>query len=579
MPGNQLRAKTVIRFGSFEADLHTQELRKRGILLRLPGQSFQVLQMLLERGGGLVTREELRAARWPSDTFVDFDHGLHAAVSRLREVLGDSAESPNLVETLPRRGYRFIGKLKPKVGSPAVAVTPSIAVLPFANLSGDRENEYFSDGLSEEIINHLTRGRGLKVIARTSAFAFKGRQQDIRKIAQALGVTHVLQGSVRRAGSRVRVIAQLIVAADCSHLWSERYDREMADIFVIQDEIAQAISSALQVQFSGITRPDTPQLPAYDAYLKARYCVATFTRESLTRSRDFYERSIALDPGFVEARSGLAVAILTSVLPGLSPAHEAMPLVRAAAQSALDLDPASQEAHGVLGMIASVYELDWKEAERQFKMAMTREPVPTYVRWYCSMYLLLVGRLRESADQCVCGLKDDPLSFMGRFHYAAALLAAGNEAVGEAELRELCALHPNLYQPFYLLGLHQSLRGLHAEARATAEKAYTLAPWNTGTTGLFAGTLMRAGERCHAEELLQNLLPGDRYGTPLGLLVYSVMCSDIEQPAKWAWKVLEQRDARLIFVIALLRSPSHRVLQSSGSWSALAARLDIRLPV
>lgn len=405
------------------------------------------------------------------------------------------------------------------------------------------------------------------------------KQEDIREIAAALAVTNVLEGSVRRAGSRVRVVAQLVAAADGSHLWSERYDREMADIFAIQDEIAEAISSALQVKFSGISTPYTPLLPAYDAYLKARYCLATFTRESLARSRDFYQRSIALDPGFVGARSGLAVAIFTSVLPGLSPAREAVPLARAAAQSALDLDPASQEAHGVLGMIASVYELDWKEAERQFKMAMTREPVPIDVRWYHSMYLLLLGRLRESADQCISGLKDGPLNFMGHFHYAAALLATGDDAAGDVELRELCELHPNLYQSFYLLALSQSLRGLHAEARATAENAYTLAPWNTGTTGLLAGALMRAGERCRAEELLQSLLPGDRYGTPLGLLVYSLVCLEIEPAANWAWKVLEQRDPRLIFIMALLRSPSHSLLRSSGSWSALAARLNIPLQV
>jgi len=531
--------------------------------------------MLLERPGEVVLREEIRGKLWPGSTVVEFDHSINAAVRRLRDALRESADKPRYIETLPRRGYRFIGEVRAAAGSPKAVIAPSIAVLPFMDLSGDKENEYFSDGLAEEIINNLTRTAGLKVIARTSAFAFKGKQEDIRKIAAALDVTNVLEGSVRRSGSRVRVVAQLIAAADGSHLWSERYDREMADIFAIQDEIAEAISSALQVRFSGAARPHTPQVPAYDAYLKARYCAAAFTRESLARSREFYERSIALDPGFVEARSGLAVAIFTSAFPGLSPAQEAMPLARAAAQSALDLDPASQEAHGVLGMIASAYELDWKEAERQFKLAMAREPVPTYVRWYCAMHLLLVGRMREAAEQCIRGLKDDPLSFMGRFHYAAALLGAGNDDAGEAELRELCAIHPNLYQPFYLLGLSQSLRGLHAEARATAETAYILAPWNTGTTGLFAGALMRAGERRRAEELLENLLPGDRYGAPLGLLVHFVMCSEIEQAASWAWKVFEQRDPRLIFIVGLLRSPSHSLLRSSDSWSALAARLDL----
>ena len=576
--GGSAEPKSNLCFGPFELDLRRGELRKKGRRIRLQEQPFQILRMVLESPGEVVSREENRKRLWPDETVVEFDHSINAAIKRLRDALRDSADNPRYIKTLARRGYRFIGQLKPAPASPGVAITPSIAVLPFANLSGDKENEYFSDGLAEEILNNLARASGLKVIARTSAFAFKGKQEDIRKIAAALGVTNVLEGSVRRAGGRIRVVAQLIAAADGSHLWSERYDREMADIFAIQDEIARAISTALEVQFSAV-KLYRPQLPAYEAYLKARYCVAAFTRESLPLSKDFYERSIALDPGFVEARSGLAVAIIASVLPGLSPAREAMPQARAAAQSALDLDPHSEEAHGALGMIASGYELDRKEAEHQFQIATAREPVPTYVRWYYSMYLLLAGRPRESAEQCLRGLKDDPLSFMGHFHYAAALLAAGNDEAGEAELRELCAIHSNLYQPYYLLGLSQSLRGLHAEALTTAENAYALAPWHTGTTGLFAGALLRAGKRRHAEELLEKLLPEDRYGTPFGLLVHSLACAEIEPAANWAWKVLEQRDPRLIFITGLLRSPSHGLLWSSGSWSALAARLGIPLQV
>jgi TolB-like protein len=569
----------AIRFGQFELDVRAGELHKGGTRIRLPDQPLQVLLMLLERPGEVVLREEIRSRLWAGSTVVEFDHGINAAVRRLRDALRESAERPRYVETLPRRGYRFICQVEPAAASPRAAIAPSIAVLPFADLSGDKENEYFSDGLAEEIINHLTRASGLKVIARTSAFAFKGKQEDVRKIAAALNVTNILEGSVRRAGSRLRVIAQLISAVDGSHLWSERYDREMADIFAIQDEIAEAISSELQVQFSGVSRAYTPKLAAYDAYLKARHCWAAFTRESLASSREFYERSIALDPRFVEARSGLAVAIFTSVLPGLAPAHETIPLARAAARSALEIDPASQEAHGVLGWIAASYEFDWREAEHRFKMAMTREPVPLSVRWYYAMYLLLVGRVRDSVDQCLGGLKDDPLSFTGRFHYAAALLGAGDDDSGEAELRELSVLHPNLYQPFYLLSLSQSLRGSHADALAAARNAYTLGPWHTGTTGIFAGALMRAGEHRQAEELLRNLLPSDRYGTPFGLLAYFVMCSEIEQAANWAWKVFEQRDPRLIFIVGLLRSPSRSLLRSSGTWPALAARLDVPLTV
>jgi tetratricopeptide (TPR) repeat protein len=240
--------------------------------------------------------------------------------------------------------------------------------------------------------------------------------------------------------------------------------------------------------------PLPPELIVTQDGVKARYCVAAFTRESLARSRDFFERAIALDPGFEPAHSGLASSIFTSVLPGLLPAREAMPLAQAAARKALVLNPASPEAHAALGFVAAVYELDWEEAERRFRQAISREPVSSVVRWHYAFYLLLMGRHSESAEQCVRGLKDDPLGFMGRFHYAGALLAAGNVEPGEAQLRELCELHPNLYQSFYLLGLSQSLRGLHGEALDAAEQAYSLAPWNTGAMGLLAGALSRAGE-------------------------------------------------------------------------------------
>jgi len=574
---SRARAASNIRFGPFELDIRAGELRKEGRSIRLQEQPFQILRMLLESPGDVVPREEIRRRLWANGTVVEFEHSIHAAVKRLRDALRDSAEKPRYVETMARRGYRFICPVETFDSKPVGAVDQrSIAVLPFADMSGDKENEYFSDGLAEEIINKLTHVTGLKVIARTSAFAFKGKHEDIRKIAAALGVTTILEGSVRRAGNRVRIIAQLINAVEGSHVWAERYDREMADIFAIQDEIAQAIASTLRLQLCGISSAYTPPLPAYEAYLKARHCMAAFTRESLERGREFYERVLALDSGFAPAHTGLAVYFVSSVLTGLSPAHQAMPLGRAAAQRGLDLDPMSREAHAMLGVIAALYDVDWKDAERWFRPAIAGEPVPPLVRsFYAFAYLLPMGRPRESAEECKRGLEDDPLNFNVRFRYAAALLAAGSDEAGEAELLEVCALHPNLYQPFYLLGLSRGLRGQHAEALAAAESAYSRASWNTGATGLLAGALRRAGQERRAEELLQKLLPGDRYGTPLGLLLVHLMCSEMNQAADWAWKVFEERDPRLITVIALLRAPSGNAFLSDSRWSALASTLNV----
>src|SRR5262249_53773949 len=242
----------------------------------------------------------------------------------------------------------------------------SIAVLPFTNISGDSDNEYFSDGLAAELINELAHVPGLKVVAQTSSFAFKGRHEDIRTIAHALGVANIVEGSVRRAGRRVRISAQLIATNDGTHLWSERYDREMADIFAVQDEIARAIATALRVQLSSTLKRYVPRLAAYEAYLKARHCLAAFTRESLPRSRALFEEAVVLDADFAAAHSGLAMALVSLALPGIMAAHTAMPLARAAAISALGIDPASQEAHAVLGMVAALHDFDWNEAEGRF---------------------------------------------------------------------------------------------------------------------------------------------------------------------------------------------------------------------
>src|SRR6267378_2033196 len=223
-----------VRFGQFEIDEKTRELRKDGTKIRLQEQPLQILQILLEHPGELVAREELRKRVWPTDTFVDFDHGINNAIKRLRESLGDTGETPRYIETLPRRGYRFLHAVA--TTSPEV----SIAVLPFLSLSADPENEIFADGMCEEIISSLAQLKNLHVTARTSSFAFKGKHVDLRVIGEQLNVRTVLEGSVRKSGKRLRITAQLVNAADGYHLWSETYDRDMKDVFAIQEEIAKS---------------------------------------------------------------------------------------------------------------------------------------------------------------------------------------------------------------------------------------------------------------------------------------------------------------------------------------------------
>lgn len=283
-----------------------------------------------------------------------------------------------------------------------------------------------------------------------------------------------------------------------------------------------------------------------------------------------------MDADFALAHSGLAMALIALVLPGIASAHTAMPLAHAAAKRALDLDSASQEAHAVLGMVAALYAYDWSETERRFRLAIAREPVPAYVRWFYSFsYLLPMGRTREAVQQCLRGLQDDPLNFMGGFHYAGALLGGGNADAGEAHLRQLSEVHSSLYQPYYLLSLSQAVRGLHEEALTAGEKAYSLAPWSTTTTGLFGGLLKYAGVASRADELRDELLQGDRYGAAMALSLFHVACSEMGQGADWAEKAIAERDPRIIFLMGLVRAFRPEILCLDDRWSAITRTLGI----
>ena len=439
---------------------------------------------------------------------------------------------------------------------------PSIAVLPFANLSADKENEYFSDGLAEEIINALTQIPGLKVTARTSAFAFRGKEQDIRKIAEALDVRTVLEGSVRRAGNRIRVTAQLINAADGYHLWSERYDRELADVFAVQDEIAAAIAKALQVKLAGESvgrRRYTPSLPCYEAYLRALHESQKLTPDAMARSKEWYERAIALDPGFALAHSMFGFHFAQLANYGLLPAHEAMPLVRNEARKALAIDPSLPEGHATLGLVAGLYDYDWQEAARRFELAMAGDPVPSQVRRYYALYYLLpVGRAEEAVEECTRALQEDPLDLSGRLRLAQCLQAAGRPDEASSELRRVLELDENLWFTHFIWAYEQLREGRLADAITHADTASTLAPWSPSAKGLLAGVCKANGDIARSEELLEKLRPGRAYGTPLALATFHLACSEIEACADWTERAIAERHPAIFF---FLRAHAHALLE------------------
>ena len=381
------KAPSTKRFGSFEVDLRARELRKGGVRIRLQSQPFEILAAMLERPGEVVTREELRQRLWPAGTFVDFEHSLNAAIKRLRLALGDDADNPRFVETLHRRGYRFIAALDGSlesgtpfndvrlVGRPYAkmrrdAATVRLAVLPFANVGGDSAQEYFSDGLTEEMITQIGRlcpGR-LGVIARTSSMLFKNTPKSACEIGRDLSVDYLLEGSVRREGERVRITAQLIELPSEVHLWAETYDRSIGESLIVQTDVAAHIARSLAMelvpdQVDVIGRSTSRRTEAYQAYLKGRYHWNRATLDGATTALSYYARALEIDPQFAAAHAATARARVALVNHSIGPGRTSLEQARESALQAIQLDPGVSDAHVALAEVRRTLEWNWRVAE------------------------------------------------------------------------------------------------------------------------------------------------------------------------------------------------------------------------
>src|SRR5215470_392810 len=389
---------TLVRFANCEVDLPAGEIRKAGIRIHIQHQPFRILEALLERPGEVVTREELRSRIWPNESFGDFDQALNIAVTKLRNALGDSAERPRFIETLPRRGYRFIADVQQPPASASIVGKKMLVVLPFDNLNGDPGQEYFVDGLTEELIAQLGQlnPKRLGVIARTSAVQYKATKKSIREIAKELNVEYVLEGSVRREGERVRITAQLIQVVDQTHLWSQSYDREMRDILGVQQDVARHVGRAMAFELfpehPGPRIPAVTDPAAHEALLRGRFYWGQRSEEAVKKAIEFFEQALALDPRLAPAYSGLAdCSTLLCWFGALTP-NEAGPRAGDAAKRALELDATQSEAHASLALVHYWYEWDWARAEDEFRRAIALNPSYAAAHHWYSAYLTSLGR-------------------------------------------------------------------------------------------------------------------------------------------------------------------------------------------
>jgi serine/threonine protein kinase/Flp pilus assembly protein TadD len=504
---------------------------------------------------------------------------LSAVVRDEPRPLQASPEIARLVTRCLRKspGERFQSMAEIRVALEAISgkreeSQPSIAVLPFANMSREADDEYFSDGLAEEIINALTQVSGLKVIARTSAFAFKGKNEDIRKIAETLGVTNVLEGSVRRAGKRLRVTAQLIHAADGTHLWSQRYDREMTDVFEVQDEISAAITTALKGTLApkpANVRPHEPNLPAYEAFLKGKYEEQKYSPEAYARAEEHFKQAIALDPDWAAPHSYLGVLYFRMGLADRRPISEVAPLARAEARRALELMPSEPVAHALLGVVAGMYDFEWRLAEEHFKLARASESLPPAVHdAYATYYLIPLGRFAEAIQERKKAIAQDPLNPLWHSRQAMTFLYAemNEDAITEAsKTLELDATNSIAH---WVIGHSALMQGKPAEALESAEEVFRLAPWAPWVPGFLAGVLAQAGQRQRAEEIIAPF----RETMPVTMATYYLYCSEIDAAIDWYERAIEQRHP-----LAVLNASMgyYKPLRAHPRWPKLAKMMNL----
>jgi TolB-like protein/Tfp pilus assembly protein PilF len=420
---------------------------------------------------------------------------------------------------------------------------PSIAVLPFANMSPDKDNEYFSDGLAEEILNLLAKIPGLKVIARTSSFAFRGKEQDITKIAETLRVRNILEGSVRKSGNRIRVTVQLIEAVRGSHLWSERYDRDLTDVFAVQDEIGQAISEALKVQLAPRTKP--VDIEAWQNYLKGMYHLLRLTPESLAKAEKCLEQALAIDPAFARAYTLLAGYYLIQPIIGIRTTAEVAPLVKSAIEKALAIDPADIDAHSWLAYVAAIVDYDWKAAGKHHRQALALEPVQPLLRYsYAMHYLAPLGRFPEAIEQCRLALESDPLSMNVHFAMAYSMYCAGQYMEAIECARRALEIDANIHLVWFALGMAQFQAGSAGEAITSFKRSAELAPWWHVAAWALAASYHVAGDYEQSQDWVRRLSRTDSYGAA----GYFCLTGDVDAMCEALDGAYQRRDPHLYMV-------------------------------
>lgn len=536
----------VVRFGTFELDIADRELRKGGVPVKLQSQPFQLLALLVSRQRQVVSREEIRRALWGAETFVDFDQSINFCVNKLRDALDDDPQRPQCIETVPRKGYRFVAAIvEPDLESPSRENAPrrrprwlllagvalalvaialaartavlyrletkpitSLAVLPLENLSHDAEQEYFADGMTDDLITDLAKISALRVISRTSVMQYKGTKKTIAQIVRELNVDAVLEGTVTRDQGRVRITAQLIQGTPERHLWADKYEGSLSDVLDLQDAVAKAVADEIQIKLTQkeqemLTAHRAVNPAAYEMYLKGRHLWEISGEENLKRSKEYFEQAIDEDPGYALAWSGLADTYDRLASWGVLSRQEAGPRARAAAQKALELDSSLVNPLVTLAGVKMNLEWDWAGTERLCRQAIAMSPNSGEAHSAYAIYLAEVGRTEEAIAEARKAHEAEPLSDVIADNVVWNLYLARRYSEAESEWHKQFGSVP---QGDYVLASVYLQEGRQREAIVELKKG-AAQPWAGALELMYLGhALGITGARAEGEQVLQQML-------------------------------------------------------------------------
>jgi TolB-like protein/DNA-binding winged helix-turn-helix (wHTH) protein/Flp pilus assembly protein TadD len=636
-----------MRFGTYEVSLQSGEVRKAGLRIRVQQQPMKLLEILLERPGEVVTREELRGRVWPSESFGDFDQALNIAIAKLRSALGDSAENPRLIETLPKRGYRFIADVsvvdadaRPKrpesvagnlpgtksghrvqdAGLTIATVAPkrqlwptrrvivalalvlslslailavwlfrsrgraptgirSLAVLPLDNLSGDASQNYFADGMTDELITDLAQISALRVISRTSVMVYKGARKPLPQIARELNVDAVVEGTVLRSGDQVRITAQLIEASTDKHLWSQSYEGELRDTLALQNRVARAIADQIRINLTpqeqaALKNVTVVNPEGYESYLKGRYFWNKRTADGLKVALAYFNQAIEEDPKYARAYSGLAdtYALLGDWQYAVMTPKKAFPKAKAAAIKALELDSTLGEAHNSLAFVLDGFDWDLESGGKEFRRAIELNPgYATAHHWY-AWHLSLLGRYDEAIAEMRKAENLDPLSLIINADLAELLGLAHSYDESIRQSRKTIEMDPNFALAHNQLAQAYLQKHMYDEAVAELQKAVQLSGGSPTCIANLARAYVVSGKRSEAVKLLSDLKkrssPGYSNASEIAMMYTSL--GDTDQAMNWLEKGYEER-----FNPGVLLRPGFDPLRSDPRFQNLAHRIGL----